>query len=116
MERQLREEFVEDEERAAPGSEDEPAPQPLEELEIVFTTNDDSEALVVRALLESGGFQVAMGTPEAPIGVFPISSGDLGRVHLLVRAEQAEAARQLIAESEQQGPQAADEAERQSEG
>lgn len=89
--------------------------EPDEKLEIVFTTNDDSEALVVRGLLESNGFDVAMSTPEAPIGVFPISSSDLGRVHLFARAERAEEARRLIAESEIQGPQAADEAERESE-
>jgi hypothetical protein len=92
-----------------------PSPEPDEELEVVFTTNDDSEALVVKGLLEASGFQVAMSTPEAPIGVFPISSSDLGQVRLTVRAEQAEEARRAIEESEEQGPQAAEEAERESE-
>ena len=91
------------------------SPQPDEQLEVVFTTNDDSEALVVKGLLEASGFQVAMRTPEAPIGVFPISSSNLGQVRLSVRAEQAEEARRAIEESEEQGPQAAEEAERESE-
>lgn len=91
------------------------SPEPDEELEVVFTTNDDSEALVVKGLLEAGGFQVAMSTPEAPIGVFPIGSSDLGQVRLTVRAEQAEEARRVIEESEERGPQAAEEAERESE-
>jgi hypothetical protein len=56
-----------------------------------------------------------MSTPEAPIGVFPIGSSDLGQVRLTVRAEQAEEARRVIEESEEQGPQAAEEAERESE-
>lgn len=90
-------------------------PNPNEQLEVVFTTNDDSEAQIVKGLLESNGLDVAMSTPEAPIGVFPISSSDLGRVRLLVRAEQADEARRLIDESEEAGPAAADEAERESE-
>ena len=108
------EEAVADEERSELDAA-EPKAEPQEELGIAFSTNDDSEALVVRGLLESSGFEVAMATPEAPIGVFPISATDLGRVHLLVREERAEEARRLIEESRLQGPQAADEAERQSE-
>ena len=84
-------------------------PEPQQELEIVFSTNDDSEALVVRGLLESSGLEVAMKTPEAPIGVFPISASDLGRVHLLVRAQRAGEARSIIEESQQQDLQASDE-------
>ena len=91
------------------------SPEPDEKLEVVFTTNDDSEALVVKGLLEASGFQVAMSTPEAPIGVFPIGSSDLGQVRLTVRAEQAEEARRVIEASEERGPEAAEEAERQSE-
>lgn len=109
------EEPVGNEERPADSAETDVTPEPQEQLEMVFATHDDSEALVVRGLLESSGFEVAMSTPEAPIGVFPISSSDLGRVHLLVRAERAAEAHRLIEESQQQGPAAAEEAERQSE-
>ncbi len=100
---------------AEEGSETPETPEPREELEVVFATNDDSEALVVRALLESNDLEVAMSTPEAPIGVFPVTTSDLGRVQLQVRAEVAEAARRIIEESQQQGPEAADEAEQQTE-
>jgi len=106
---------VADEERAAESQERAETPEPDEKLEVVFTTNDDSEALVVRGLLESSGLEVAMSTPEAPIGVFPISTGDLGRVQLLVRAERAEEALRIIEESREQGARAAEEAERQTE-
>lgn len=85
-------------------------PEPQEKLEAVFTTNDDSEAMVVRGLLESNGIEVAMSTPEAPVGVLPASN--LGSVRLLVREETAAAARRLIEESELAGPADADEAER----
>lgn len=112
-----------DEERSANGADPLPedaavaeTPDPEEQLEVVFSTNDDSEALVVRALLESNGLEVAMSTPEAPIGVFPISSSDLGRVQLMVRAEAAADALRIIEESSRRGPQDAEEAERQTEG
>ena len=104
-----------DDEERTPDSGAPEVPEPDEKLEVVFSTNDDSEAEVVRGLLQSNGFEVAMNTPQAPIGVFPISSSDLGRVQLQVRAEQAEDARRLIFESEEEGPEAAEEAERQSE-
>jgi hypothetical protein len=90
-------------------------PEPLEQLEAVFTTNNDSEALVVRGLLESNGIEVYMKTPEAPIQVFPSNATDLGRVRLLVRAERADEARRVIDESEFEGPESAEDAERETE-
>jgi hypothetical protein len=118
--RRTLEEQVADEKFGAEGCEPEEdgaagAGEPDEQLDVVFTTNDDSEALVVKGLLESNGFQVLMSTPEAPIGVFPISSSDLGQVRLRVRAERAEQARAIIAESKDEGAEAAEEAERDSE-
>lgn len=80
------------------------SPEPNEKLEVIFTTSDDSEAMVVKGLLESNGLEVALSSREAPTGVFPVTSGDLGRIDLLVRAEQADEARRLIAESEQDIP------------
>ena len=108
---------MEDQEQVAGGvaEGEEEAPQPDQKLDIVFSTNDDSEALVVRGLLEANGIEATMTTPEAPMGVFPISSSDLGLVHLMVRTEQAEEARRLIADSAIQGPNDAEQAERKSE-
>ncbi len=94
------------------GLPDEDQPEPNEELEVVFSTSDDSEALVVRGLLESNGIQANMSTPESPVSVFPVSQGNLGEVQLWVRAERAEEARRIIEESEREGPEAAEEAER----
>ena len=107
MEKQRAADKVEDPESSAP--------EPNEELSVVFTTNDDSEALVVKGLLESNGYDVMMSTPEAPVGVFPISSSDLGRVRLLIRAELEPEARRMIEDYSRGGPENAEEAERQTE-
>lgn len=91
---------------------DKEQPEPNEKLEVVFSTSDDSEALVVRGLLASNGIEVNMSTPESPVSVFPVAQGDLGEVQLWVRTEHAEEARRLIEDSERGGPEAAEEAER----
>jgi hypothetical protein len=98
--------------QAEEGSALEDAPEPNEKLEVVFTTNDESEALVVKGLLESNGLQVQMSTPESPVSIFPGVANGLGRITLTVRAELAAQARRLIDESERAGPAAAEEAER----
>lgn len=84
---------------------------PTQNLVTVFETNDDSEALVVRSLLESSGMEVLWQTTEAPAGVFPFSSGPLGHIRLEVVEEQAEEALRMIADSQRRGPEDADRAE-----
>lgn len=90
--------------------------EPGAKLVDVFDTNDDSEVLVVKALLESGGMEVMIATPEAPAGVFPFSNVSLGRQRLLVLESQAEDARRVIEEYRRSGPQDAELAERSTEG
>ena len=82
-----------------------------ENLVTVFETNDDSEAMVVRSLLESSGMEVLFQTTEAPAGVFPFSSMPLGHIRLEVVESHAEEALRLIADSQRRGPEDADRAE-----
>jgi len=70
-------------------------PDPNERLVRVFATEQESEALVVRGLLESAGIDCQQGESENSPDVLP-----LGGVGILVREEDAERARQLIAESQ----------------
>ena len=90
-------------------SENEGTPEKLVD---IFDTNDDSEALVVRGLLESGGMEVLMTTVEAPVGVFPFSAMPLGHVRLQVLESQAEDALRVIAEYRRRGSEDAERAER----
>jgi hypothetical protein len=87
-----------------------------ENLVTVFETNDDSEALVVRSLLESGGMDVLFQTTEAPAGVFPFSSMPLGHIRLEVVESQAEEALRVITEYRRRGPEDAERAEQAAEG
>ncbi len=70
-------------------------PEPNEELVKVFDTEQESEAMVVRGLLESAGIEAVIQNLDAPQDVLP----GVGGVVVLVRAEQAENARQLIDDS-----------------
>ena len=76
-----------------------------EKLIDIFDTNDDSEAMVVRSLLESGGIELLMSTVEAPVGVLPFNAMSLGHVRLQVLESQAEDAMRVIAEYRRRGPQ-----------
>jgi len=67
-------------------------PEPNEELVRVFDTEQESEAMVVRGLLESAGIEAITENLEAPQDVLP----GVGGVVVLVRAEQAEDARAII--------------------
>lgn len=69
-----------------------PAPQPDENLVTVFETEQESEALVVRGLLESAGIDAELGESENA-DVLPV-----GAVGVLVREEDAEQARNVIEE------------------
>lgn len=79
-----------------------------EKLIDIFDTHDDSEAMVVRSLLESGGIELLMSTVEAPVGVLPFNAMPLGHVRLQVFESQAEDAMRVIAEYQRRGPQDAE--------
>ncbi len=67
-------------------------PSMNEELVIVFDTDQESEAMVVRGLLESAGIDAIIAGYDAPQDVLP----GVGGVTVRVAPEQAEEARQLI--------------------
>ncbi len=66
-----------------------------EELVKVFDTEQESEAMVVRGLLEANGIEAMIENLDAPQDVLP----GVGGVIVLVRAEQAQEAARLIQES-----------------
>lgn len=66
----------------------------------VFESELGTEALVIQGLLESSGIQSNRAPIALSQGVFP----NLGGSMILVRQEDADAARRLIAESEQPDP------------
>jgi hypothetical protein len=82
-------------------------PNPKEKLVKVFDSDQESEVMVVRGLLESAGIDAITTNLEAPQDILP----GVGGVILQVRAPQAEAARQLIEDYRASGNEAADEAE-----
>jgi hypothetical protein len=65
-----------------------------EELVKVFDTDEESEAMVVRGLLESAGISAMTQNREAPQDILP----GVGGVVVLVRPDQAEDALQTIEE------------------
>jgi len=70
-----------------------PLPAPNEKLLRIFDTEQETEAMVVRGLLESAGIDCQLGDSENSPDVLPF-----GGIGLLVREEDAEQARQIIAE------------------
>jgi hypothetical protein len=80
-------------------------PKPDERLVKVFDAEQESEALVVRGLLESNGIESLAQPNDLEQDLFPV-----GGVAILVREEQAEEAKELI-ESFRQGSGAADDQE-----
>ena len=60
-----------------------------EELVKVFDTDEESEAMVVRGLLESAGIEAMIQNREAPQDILP----GVGGVVVMVRPDQAEEAR-----------------------
>ncbi len=69
-------------------------PDPNEKLVKVFDCEQESEALVVRGLLESAGIDCFMTAQDTDQELFPV-----GGVKIQVREEQADEARRLIEES-----------------
>jgi|SRR5271169_2319155 len=71
-----------------------PRPDPNEKLVKVFDSEDESEAMVVNGLLESAGIDSNLTAASMVQDMFP----GLGGMIILVREEDVEAARSLIAE------------------
>lgn len=67
-------------------------PQSHEELVEVFDTMEESEAMVVRGLLESAGIEAIITAWDAPQDILP----GVGGVIVRVSPERAEEARRLI--------------------
>lgn len=69
-------------------------PERDQKLVDIFDTKQESEALVVRGLLESAGIESMITYLDAPQDVLP----GVGGIIIRVRPEQAERARRIIAE------------------
>lgn len=82
-------------------------PEPNEELVTIFDSEQESEVMIVRSLLESAGIETVTRNLDAPQDIFP----GVGGITLLVRAELADEARDIIRAYEASGPDQADAAE-----
>jgi hypothetical protein len=71
-----------------------PQPNPNEKLTKVFDSENESEALVVKGLLDSAGIDSDLTSAAMIDDMFP----GLGGMIILVRQEDADAARRLISE------------------
>jgi hypothetical protein len=69
-------------------------PKPNEKLVRIFDTDQESEAMVVRGLLESAGLDVDITALDAPQEILPGVGGTI----LLVREEDAAEAKRVIEE------------------
>jgi hypothetical protein len=78
----------------------EASPNPNEKLVKVFDSEQESEAMVVKGLLDSAGIDSDLASAGLLQDAFP----GLGGMIILVREEDAEKARRLIAESREQVP------------
>src|SRR3984885_5941348 len=84
-----------------------PRPDPDEKLVKVFESEQEPEALVVKGLLDSAGIDSDLTSASLVQDAFP----GLGGMILLVREEDAEAARRVIAEGRRSSPSDDDTAE-----
>jgi len=75
-------------------------PDPNERLVKVFDSEEESEALVVKGLLDSANIESDLASASLLQEAFP----NMGGMIILVREEDAEKARDLIAEYKQQTP------------
>ena len=73
--------------------------EPNEALVVIFECEQESEAMVVQGLLESGGIEVLLTNFDAPQDVLP----GVGGVALRVREDQATEARAILAEYKDKG-------------
>ena len=76
------------------GGDGQPRPNPNEKLVKVFDSEDESEALVVKGLLDSAGIDSDLASASLLQDAFP----GLGGMVIQVREEDAEEARRLITE------------------
>jgi hypothetical protein len=74
-----------------------PRPDPIEKLVKAFDSEDESEALVVKGLLDSAGIDNDLTSASLLQDAFP----GLGGTIILVREEDSEGARRLIEEYRQ---------------
>jgi ribonuclease-3 len=65
------------------------------DLVVIFRTQSDVEANIVRGLLETNGIMAVMSSRVAH-GLFPLNVNELGEVRLSVHPDEAEAARHVI--------------------
>ena len=77
-----------------------PRPDPNEKLVKVFDSEQEPEALVVKGLLDSAGIDSNLTSASLVQDAFP----GLGGMILLVREEDAEEARRVIAEGRRSAP------------
>jgi hypothetical protein len=82
-------------------------PNPNEKLVKIFDSEQESEALVVKGLLDSAGIDSDLASASLLQDAFP----GMGGMIITVREEDAGRARQLIAESRQAVPASSDEPE-----
>jgi len=80
-----------------------PRPNPNEKLVKVFESEQESEALVVKGLLDSAGIDSDLTSASLVQDAFP----SLGGMLILVREEDAETARSVIAEGRRSSTQVA---------
>ena len=83
-------------------------PNPDEKLVKIFDSEQESEVMVVRGLLEAAGIETATINLDAPQDILP----GVGGIILQVREEQAAEARRAIEEYRAGGESAAEEGER----
>src|ERR1700757_2097079 len=77
-----------------------PRPDPNEKLVKVFDSEQESEAMIVKGLLESAGIDSDLTSAAMIQDMFP----GLGGMIILVREQDAETARRLIEEYRQSNP------------
>lgn len=82
-----------------------PRPDPNEKLVKVFDSEEETEALVVKGLLESAGIEADI----APLSLTQYAFPNIGGTVIVVREEDAEQARRLIADYRQGQPEADEE-------
>jgi len=77
-----------------------PQPDPHEKLVKVFDSEQESEAIIVKGLLDSAGIDSDLTAASMVQDTFP----GLGGMIILVRQEDAESARKVIAERQELAP------------